>query len=114
MEKLTLLERAQYDIISETGTETETVTVLRVRHSGAKVICRVPKHTPEEERQIAANVTRALTQIAYSGQDISHFRKMTIINDLPVQSTAQITIKELSNHEKESKSKAKQTGGTGV
>ena len=93
MEKLTLLERAQYDIISETENETETVTVLRVRHSGAKVICRVPKHTPEEERQIAANVTRALTQIAYSGQDISHFRKMKIINDLPVQSTAQKTDK---------------------
>lgn len=78
---MTLWERAQYDIISETETETEKVTVLRVRHSGAQVICRVPKHTPAEERQIAANATRALTQIAYSGQDISHFRKMKIIRD---------------------------------
>jgi hypothetical protein len=78
-EELSLWERSEYDIISETETETEKIGVIRVRHNGAIVTCRIPKHTPEEEQRIAENITKALTQIAYSGQDISHFKKMKII-----------------------------------
>lgn len=77
------------DIRNWTETENEKERTVSYDTDRAHITVHIPKHTPEEERQIAANVTRALTQIAYSGQDISHFRKMTIINDLPVQSTAQ-------------------------
>lgn len=76
-----LWERSKYDVISETETETEIVAVLRTRYSGATVICRIPKHTKEEEEKISADVTYALMQIAFTGQDISHIKKMEILVD---------------------------------
>lgn len=80
-EKLSMWERTEYDVISETETETELVAVLRVRHSGAKVICHIPKHTPDEEQKLAENITEAMMQIVYTGQDISHFKSMEILVD---------------------------------
>lgn len=34
-----LWERSEYDVISETATETELIAVLKTRFSGATVIC---------------------------------------------------------------------------
>ncbi len=74
-----LWERSEYDVISETETDTEFVAVLRTRYSGATITCRIPKHTKEEEEELASDVTYALMQIAYTGQDISHMKRMEII-----------------------------------
>ena len=76
-----LWERSEYDVISETETETELVAVLKTRYSGAKVICHIPKHTKEEDEKIASDVTYALMQTAYTGQDISHMKSMEILTD---------------------------------
>lgn len=80
-EELSMWERSEYDVISETETENGLVTVLKVRHSGATVICNIPKHTSEEEKILAENVTEAMMQIVYTGQDISHFKSMEILID---------------------------------
>lgn len=76
-----LWERSEYDVISETETDTELIAVLKTRYSGATVICHIPKHTKEEEEKIAADVTYALMQIAFTGQDISHMKNMEILMD---------------------------------
>ena len=80
-EKLSMWERSEYDVISETETETELTAVLRVRSSGARIICHIPKHTPEEEKELAENITAAMMQIVYTGQDISHLKSMEILVD---------------------------------
>ena len=82
-EKPSMWERTEYDVISETETETETeiIGVIRNRYNGATVICNIPKHTKEEEEKIAADITYALMQIAFTGQDISHMKNMEIITD---------------------------------
>lgn len=80
-EELSMWERSEYDVISETETENGLVAVLKVRHSGAAVICNIPKHTPEEEKKLAENLTEAMMQIVYTGQDISHFKSMEILVD---------------------------------
>ena len=76
-----LWERSEYDVVSETETETELIAVLKTRYSGATVICHIPKHTKEEEEKIAADVTYALMQIAFTGQDISKMKNMEILID---------------------------------
>lgn len=76
-----LWERSEYDVISETETETELIAVLRTRYSGATITCHIPKHNKEEEEKLAADITYALMQIAYTGQDISHMKSMEIIVD---------------------------------
>lgn len=80
-EQPSLWERSEYEVISETETETELIAVLKTKYSGATVICHIPKHTKEEEEKIAADVTYALMQIAFTGQDISHMKNMEIIVD---------------------------------
>ena len=77
-----LWERSEYDVISETETDTELIAVLKTKYRGTTVICHVPKHTKEEEEKLAADITYALMQIAYTGQDISHMKSMEIIVDL--------------------------------
>lgn len=62
-EELSLWERSEYDVISETETESGLVAVLKVRHSGATVVCNIPMHTPEEEKILSENVTEAMMQI---------------------------------------------------
>ena len=76
-----LWERSEYDVISETETDTELIAVLKTKYRGTTVICHVPKHTNEEEEKLAADITYALMQIAYTGQDISHMKSMEIIVD---------------------------------
>ena len=76
-----LWERSEYEVISETETETELIAVLKTKYSGASVICHIPRHNKQEEEKIAANVTYALTQIAFTGQDISHIKNMEILTD---------------------------------
>ena len=78
-DELSLWERSEYDIVSETETETELIAVLRTRYSGATITCHIPKHTAEEEEKLSADITRALMQIAYTGHDISHMKSMEIM-----------------------------------
>ena len=80
-EELSMWERSEYDVISETETENGLVAVLKVRLSGATVICNIPKHTPEEEKRLSEDITEAMMQIVYTGQDISHFKSMEILVD---------------------------------
>ena len=80
-EKPSMWERTEYDVISETETDTEIVGVIRNRYNGAKIICRIPKHTKEEEEKLSADIAYALMQIAYTGQDISHMKSMEILMD---------------------------------
>lgn len=80
-ETLSMWERSEYDVISETETEDRLTAVLKVRHSGATVICNIPRHTPEEEKALAENVTEAMMQVVYTGQDISRFRSIEILAD---------------------------------
>ena len=80
-EKPSLWERTEYDVISETETETEIIGIIRNRYNGAKIICNIPKHTKEEEEKLAADITYALMQIAFTGQDISHMKNMEILMD---------------------------------
>lgn len=80
-EELSLWERSEYDVISETETENKLAAVIKVRNSGAAVICNIPKHTPDEEKILAENITEAMMQIVYTGKDISHFKSMEILID---------------------------------
>lgn len=80
-EKPSMWERTEYDVISEIETDTEIVGVIRNRYNGAKIICHIPKHTKEEEEKLSADITYALMQIAYTGQDISHMKSMEILMD---------------------------------
>ena len=78
-EKPSMWERTEYDIISETETETELIGVIRNRYNGAKVVCHIPKHTKTEDEKLAADITYALMQTAYTGQDISQIKSMEIL-----------------------------------
>ncbi len=80
-DKLSLWERSEYDVINETETENGLAAVLKVRNNGAMVICNIPKHTPDEEKRIAEDITEAMMQIVYTGQDISRFKSMEILLD---------------------------------
>ena len=76
-----LWERSEYDVISETETDDGLTAVLRTRFSGATVTCHIPRHTQAEEEKIAADLTYALMQIAFTGQDISLMKSMEILPD---------------------------------
>ena len=53
------------------------VATLRT-HSGYKVICRTPIHTPEEEKKIAEGICEALIELAYPGIDLSNVSYMEV------------------------------------
>lgn len=76
---LSAWERSEYEVISETETETEKTVVLRLKHGGAAVVCRIPKLSPEGERERVGRVTRALTEFAHPDEDISTVKKIEII-----------------------------------
>lgn len=80
-EKPSMWERTEYDVISETETDTEIIGVIKNRYNGANIICHIPKHTKEEEEKLSADITFALMQIAFTGQDISHMKNMEIVMD---------------------------------
>mgnify|MGYP003289075475 FL=1 len=80
-EKPSMWERTEYDVISETETDTEIIGVIKNRYNGANIICHIPKHTKEEEDKLSADITFALMQIAFTGQDISHMKNMEILMD---------------------------------
>ena len=79
--KLSMLEMSEYDIISETENETEFTGIIRVRHSGTKVICRIPKHSKSEEIKLSADIAYALMQTARPGEDISHLKSIEIFKE---------------------------------
>ena len=72
-------ERTEYDIISETETDDGITAVIRCRSGGTVVECRIPGHTTEEEEKLAADITYALMQVLFTGQDISRIEYMEII-----------------------------------
>lgn len=76
---LSAWERSEYEVISETETETEKTTVLRLKHGGAAVVCRIPKLSPEGERERARRVTRVLMEFAHPDMDIRNVKKIEII-----------------------------------
>lgn len=78
-EELSMWERTEYDVISETETETEKTAVLRLKHGGATVVCHIPKLSPEGERERAERITRALTKFAHPDVDLSEVELMKII-----------------------------------
>ncbi len=80
-ERISIPERSEYDIISETETEAEITAILMVRHSGAKVICRIPKHSRAEETKLSADIAYALMQTARTGEDISNFKSIEILKE---------------------------------
>lgn len=80
-EKPSMWERTEYDVISETETDTEIIGVIKNRYNGANIICHIPKHTQEEEEKLSADITFALMQIAFTGQDISNMKNMEILID---------------------------------
>lgn len=80
-EKPSMWERTEYDVISETETDTEIIGVIKNRYNGANIICHIPKHTKEEEEKLSANITFALMQIAFTGKDISNMKNMEILMD---------------------------------
>ena len=71
-------EKTDFDIISESQSETEFTAVIRNRFSGAEITCHIPKHTAEEQRKIADELTRALVQIGLTGQDLSKCARMEV------------------------------------
>lgn len=80
-EKPSMWERTAYDVICEKETETGIIGVIRNRYNGAEIICNIPQHTKDEEDKMAADITYALMQIAFTGQDISHIKNMEILMD---------------------------------
>lgn len=80
-EKLSMWKRTEYDVISETETDSEIIGVIRNRYNGATIICHIPKHTKVEEEKLSADITYALMQIACTGHDISHMKSMEILAD---------------------------------
>ncbi len=82
-ENLSMWERTEYDIISETETETEIIGVIRNRYNAAEIICHIPKHADKEIEVLSAHITYALMQIAFTGQDISSMKSMEIKKEIP-------------------------------
>ncbi len=76
-----LWERSKHNVISENETDTALVALLRTNYRGTNVICKIPKHSKLEEEKLAADITYALMQIAYTGQDISQIKSMEILVD---------------------------------
>ncbi len=72
-------ERTEYEVLSETETETELIGIIRNRFSGVKVICHIPKHTEEVTAKMSADITYALVQTVYADQDISCIKSMEIL-----------------------------------
>ncbi|MBP7185262.1 MAG: hypothetical protein KBA55_00545 [Ruminococcus sp.] len=78
-EKPSMYERTEYEIISETETENSITGVIRNICNGALIECRIPKHTAEEEELLASDITYALIQTSFTGQDISRIHDMEIL-----------------------------------
>ena len=81
IEKPSLWERTEYDIISEKETDTEIVGIIRNRFNNAVIICNIPKHTKEEEDALASDITQAMVQTIFTKQDISHIDSMEILKE---------------------------------
>ena len=78
-EKPSMWERTEYDVISETETDSELIGIIGNRYNGAKIICRIPKYTSQEEEQLSADITYSLIQIDLTGQDISPIKNMEVL-----------------------------------
>ena len=81
-EKLSLYKRSDYDVISETMTVHGLTAVIKVRSSGTIVICRIPSHTQDEDTKLSSELTYALMQLFFTGQDVSHIKSMEILSDM--------------------------------
>ncbi|MBQ8297674.1 MAG: hypothetical protein IJX77_07830 [Ruminococcus sp.] len=77
--ELTPYEKAgMYTILSTEETETHTITTMRT-YGGATVICRIPKHTPEEEQKLKEDICEALIEFAYPKMDRTKVKSMKVI-----------------------------------
>lgn len=80
--ELTIHERTEYTVIKVEEQENYTVTTLRTA-CGATVICREPKHTPEELAELGASICRACVRLVKKSEDpnydLSHLKHMEII-----------------------------------
>ena len=71
-------EKTDYDVLSESESEKEYTAVIRNRFSGAEGTCHIPKHSAEEERQLAEELTRVLMQIGFTEEELSECAEMEI------------------------------------
>lgn len=58
-----IMVRTDYEVLKEWEEDGMKCTLIRNTYNGVRITCRVPHHTPEEERQIAANITRAMFEM---------------------------------------------------
>ncbi|MDE7105027.1 MAG: hypothetical protein K2O36_04015 [Ruminococcus sp.] len=78
-DELTPYERAgMYTVLSKEETETQYIETIRT-YDGATVINCIPKHTPEEDKALSRQITRALTKFAHPDIDIDTVEYMEII-----------------------------------
>lgn len=69
---------AKYEVVSEEINEDGyKIAVLRT-YNGATVICRIPPETPEQRKEKAAKICRALTEFAHPDCDFSECSFMQI------------------------------------
>ena len=81
---------SDYEIFYDEIEDNVRVTKFRMKKNGAVGICRVPIHTPEEEKKILSNFAKAAARIVFPDVDLSQVKKITIIcNDkLPEEQEA--------------------------
>ena len=78
-DELTPYERAgKIEVLNQEETETHYIDTIRT-YGGATVIIRIPKHTPEENKVIKSQLTRALTRFAHPDVDLNTVEYMKII-----------------------------------
>lgn len=78
-EKLTPYERAgMHTVISQKETDTYYIDTIRT-YDGATVVCKIPKHSPEEQKIVDSLIVRALTKFAHPDIDLDTVESIKII-----------------------------------
>lgn len=78
-ENLTPYEKAgRIKVLKQEETETQYIDTIRT-YGGAAVVIHIPKHTPEENKELKCQIARALTRFAYPNADIDTVEYMKII-----------------------------------
>ena len=71
-----IMTRTNYEVLDQWEEDGKTHTLIRNTYNGERIVCIVPHHTEEENRKIAADLTRAMFQMC--GVDPYQFETIRI------------------------------------
>ena len=69
----------EYELLEEVQCDGYRKKVIQVKSSGAIVDMRIPDHTPEEEAELSAKLTRTIFEFLYPGEDWSKVKHLRVI-----------------------------------